>query len=165
MGHELIPVTWRTPDAIDAELDALQPVPTTVLRPAARGVKLPSFTDERGTLVPVDVPSVLPFPVQRTWSITGAPSDTVRGRHAHYECHQAFWLVSGSARFTFSDGDCVSHQLLRGPDELAIVPAGLWVQIDQFAEGTVIIAFASHAYDPHDYRTDITRDYLWKDRD
>lgn len=157
MGNaELTPVTWRTPDEVDAQLSALQAVPLEQLLPAASAVTLPRYTDDRGTLVPVDVDQVLPFDVRRAWSITHASVDTVRGRHAHFVCDQAFWCNRGYARFVVTDGQRVAEAVLQSPSGLLIVPAGLWVQIDQFQLGTVLLAFASHPYDPDDYRTELS---------
>jgi len=151
-------VTWRTTDAVDAALAGLTPVALDALEPGASLVLLPHFSDERGTLVPVDTDTVLPFEVHRAWAISGAPLDGTRGRHAHYECEQAFWCSQGAARFVVTDGTRVAETTLHGPDGLILIPAGLWVQIDRCEPGTVLFAFASHPYDENDYRSTITPD-------
>lgn len=152
----LTPITWRTPDELDADLSGLEVVTLDQLRPAASAVSLTAYTDQRGTLVPVDIDGLLPFSVRRAWSITGAAADTVRGRHAHYECDQAFWCNRGYARFVLTDGERVAEHMLESPTGLIVVPAGLWVQIDHFQPGTVLMALASHPYDAADYRTELS---------
>lgn len=153
----LTTVNWRSTDSIDAELESLAAGELGDLEPAAHAVTLPHFSDDRGTLVPIDLPAAVPFPVVRAWTITGAPADQVRARHAHYVCDQAFWCTQGSARFVLTDGAHVAELSLTAPADLLVVPAGLWVQIDRCEPGTVLVAFASLPYDANDYRATIAR--------
>lgn len=154
----LTTVTWRETDEIDAALSSLRVVELGTLEPAPQLGTLPHFSDDRGTLVPVDVPSEIPFPVLRAWTITAAPADQIRARHAHFVCEQAFWSTQGAARFVLTDGVRVTEVTLAGPADLLYVPAGLWVQIDRCEAGTVLVAFASLPYDVNDYRSSIGKD-------
>ena len=52
------------------------------------------FKDSRGCLFPIEINSI-PFDIQRIFTVYGAPADTVRGEHAHFETEQYLFCIRG----------------------------------------------------------------------
>jgi dTDP-4-dehydrorhamnose 3,5-epimerase-like enzyme len=123
-----------------------------------RGVllcQLDEVADLRGGLVAAELAALLPFKVKRFFLVHSVPSREVRGQHAHRTCHQFLVCVAGSCRVLADDGRRRQEFLLdRGGLGLYLPPL-IWAAQFDYSADAVLLALASHAYDPADY----VRDY------
>lgn len=114
-------------------------------------VRLPTFKNEYGALVPFEFGTELPFQVHRAFAIAGVPDGAYRGAHGHYTCWQCVWCLSGSVRLTVSDGDRHSVIRVSDIDDAVVVPPLHWLLLDEFGTGTVLCVLTSHPFDENDY--------------
>ncbi|MGM9694679.1 MAG: sugar 3,4-ketoisomerase [Alloprevotella sp.] len=116
-------------------------------------VKLPSFADERGRLIPVSTRGTdLPFEVGRVFWITDVPEGTVRGCHAHRTCREVLFALHGSLEVCMDDGVHPPFTVvLDKPDEGLLIPPMWWCRLSRFAPGTVCLCLASGDYDKEGY--------------
>lgn len=121
---------------------------------------LPHVADERGALAFAQGGEHVPFAIARTFWIFDVPPGQTRGGHAHCECVEAVFAVSGAFTMVVDDGKRRSELRLAGPAEGILIPAGLWCELRDFEPGTVVAVLASHAYNPdgyiHDYGAYLT---------
>ena len=109
--------------------------------------RVPTFTDERGSLSVADALDV-PFAVKRLFWVYD--SDKNRGGHAHKECEQMLFCVSGSIKVTMIEGGHSDHVRLDDPALALYIPTGVFVDY-QMQKGAVLLVLCSHPHDPEDY--------------
>lgn len=116
--------------------------------------RLPHFSDTRGDLSPLELSKDLPFVPQRSFLVHGVPSEKVRGEHAHHECHQFLIAANGRLAVVVDDGKQRVEVELVGPSLGLYMPPKIWGIQYKFKPDTVLLVFASHAYDSRDYIRD-----------
>lgn len=108
---------------------------------------LPSFDDERGSLLAVEFDQ-LDFPVRRVFVVSGRPGGADRGDHA-VPCTQLVVLLAGSAFFTTTaaaTGAIADVKLDRRGQRLDL-REGDHVQYRLPDEHSSILVLAEHPYD------------------
>ena len=118
----------------------------------AQTIQLPTRTDIRGSLTIIE--SCLPFEIKRVYYIYAVPPGEVRGGHSHRVTRQAFVALGGSCEFHIDDGTKKTVYRLESPSACLILEPHEWHEIRGFKQGTILLALASHAYDPEDYVTE-----------
>ena len=109
------------------------------------------YRDHRGVLNVLDISQFVQFPVSRLFFIRDVPSDVSRGHHAHRECHQFLFLISGSCSVELFDGaKSEEFELSDGVPGLYIPPK-VWGVQKRFSKDAVLAVCASHEYDREDY--------------
>ncbi|HLY45170.1 MAG TPA: FdtA/QdtA family cupin domain-containing protein [Stellaceae bacterium] len=119
------------------------------LKPAA----LPSFRDEHGVLVPIDLAQAVPFPVVRVFWVCDVPPGTIRGGHAHKACQQFLVCVAGSLAVEADDGVAQRSVRLSAGSALHI-PPGIFAAERYETPGAVLMVFCDRPYEPADYLSD-----------
>jgi len=109
--------------------------------------KLGRHVDERGALTVIEGNRGAPFPIKRVFWVYDVPDGTRRGGHAHQHCEQLLMCVSGSCRVT-ANGD---EFVLDEPDTGLYVPPGVYLDLEDWQPGTVLLVLCSHYYDEEDY--------------
>lgn len=109
-------------------------------------ISIPSVIDERGGLSFAEARRTIPFAVERVFWIYDVPQSAVRGGHAHWQCSEVVVAVSGGFTLVLDDGQKRTEMRLDRPDQGAIVEAGVWCELRDFAPNTVIVVMASHPY-------------------
>lgn len=147
-------------DTHNAQCEAgLASTATTDLRPSrVSGVTLlalPRISDIRGSLIVGEFAGWLPFEPKRYFMVYAVPTVETRGEHAHRECHEALVCVRGSVSVVLDDGRDRDEFLLDRPDVGLYLPPMVWSIQYKYTPDAILLAFASHAYDPADY----VRDY------
>jgi hypothetical protein len=109
--------------------------------------KFPAFTDERGTLVPVELPEV-DIDVQRVFVVSAPEGGARRGNH-EVTCHEVIVLVSGGATvetaagpagpFERSELTVAGQYVVAGPDH--------WLRYSLHDERSAILVLADAPYD------------------
>lgn len=122
---------------------------------AVSGVHIQRFTefsDLRGRLTAGNLSSEsVPFVPQRWFMVYDVPSREVRGEHAHRVCHQFLVCVSGRVSVAVDDGQHRGEVLLDNPTLGIYIPPLVWGSQFGYDTDSVLLVFASHAYDPDDY--------------
>jgi acetyltransferase-like isoleucine patch superfamily enzyme/dTDP-4-dehydrorhamnose 3,5-epimerase-like enzyme len=119
-----------------------------VLHPLTQAV------DMRGSLAAMEFASQCPFIPKRLFMVHGVPNKSVRGEHAHHECHQFLIAASGSVTVSVDDGKNRGSVVLSSPDRGLYIPQLTWGSQYQFSSDAVLLVLASHEYDDADYIRD-----------
>lgn len=116
-----------------------------------RLVKLPEYTDIRGSLSVGSFSDDIPFKPKRYFLVYNVPSKETRGEHAHKECHQFLVCTHGSLSVLVDDGLSRVEISLDSPTLGLYMPPMIWGVQYKYSLDTVLLVFASHEYDPDDY--------------
>lgn len=126
---------------------------------SSRGVyklyELRTFTDERGSLTPMELKDYFDFDVKRTYTVHS--NKTKRGGHCHLHEEEFFYMASGSCTARLHDGkDWVEVKMK--PNETGMyVGTFVWHEFDNFSDDGVLVALSSTNYNPE--RTDYIEDF------
>lgn len=119
----------------------------------ARLVPVSVREDSRGVLLPFDF-SNFPFAPCRAFTVSNVPQGTVRGGHAHKYGDQLLVCLQGRIGIVMRHQNDVETLLMEPGSPGLLVSAGVWCQQTYMTAETVLLAFASHPYDPQSYQTD-----------
>ncbi|MBI2971121.1 MAG: FdtA/QdtA family cupin domain-containing protein [Candidatus Aenigmarchaeota archaeon] len=117
-------------------------------------LSVPSIKDERGILVFVEGGKHIPFPIKRIFYIYGMQKK--RGGHAHKKCEQVIIPINGKFDVITDDGKARKRYRLDDPGAALYVPPKIWVEVENFSRGAVILVLSSDLYKENDY----IRDYI-----
>ncbi len=108
------------------------------------------FNDPRGDLTVVESRR-LPFAPARFFFSSVHEDSTERGAHAHKECWQILFCISGEIDVyrTWKSGSEVYH--LRSDGKALVVPPGNWCKQVFHSSKSILGVIASHSYNPDDY--------------
>ena len=110
-------------------------------------IDLPKFIDERGCLTVLQ--REVPFIIKRIFWITD--SEIQRGGHRHKKTRQALCCLSGSCFVKVHDGKKKIEHMLSSQNQILLIEPHEWHTMENQDKSTVLIVFASHAYDKADY--------------
>lgn len=116
-------------------------------------LRLTRADDLRGSLMAAEF-SDLPFVPARLFTVSGVPSEHIRGSHAHRECQQLLICVSGSLSCVVDDGEAREEFQLDSPDFALHTPPMTWATQYKYSADATLLVLASHPYDPADYIRD-----------
>lgn len=114
-------------------------------------LKLPHFSDMRGSLVPMEHSSQFPFFPNRSFLVYGVKSNKVRGEHAHKTCEQLLIAVSGQLSVVIDNGQKRTEVILSNPEDALYIPPGIWGIQYKFSKDAVLLVYASDSYLDEDY--------------
>jgi acetyltransferase-like isoleucine patch superfamily enzyme/dTDP-4-dehydrorhamnose 3,5-epimerase-like enzyme len=117
-------------------------------------IRLPGAVDLRGALSVCEMESELPFQPERFFLVHDVPSTESRGSHAHKECHQILFCVSGQVRAIVDDGKVRQEFMLNNPSTGLYMPPMVWGTQYEYSADAVLLVLASHPYDANDYIRD-----------
>ena len=118
---------------------------------------LTQAVDMRGSLAAMEFVSQCPFVPKRLFLVHGVPSKSVRGEHAHFECHQFLIATSGSVAVAVDDGKNRGSVVLDSPALGLYIPPLTWGSQYQFSNDAVLLVLASHEYNDADYIRDYSK--------
>lgn len=95
-------------------------------------MKLPTFTDSRGSLTVIED---CPFEIKRVFWIYDVPEDELRAGHSHDLCEQALVCVSGSVIVAIEH----TITILDSPDKIIYVPKGRFITLFRFSKDAVLL--------------------------
>lgn len=119
-----------------------------------RTFSLPVHTDERFSLIPLEVKHQLGFEVRRVYAIVDGKQPS--GSHCHKVEEEVFFVARGGAVAVIDDGSGLRDITLTQGDAM-YVGAYVWHHFKNFDPGTVVIALSSTPYNPS--RADYVIDY------
>lgn len=117
-------------------------------------IGLPRHAHVNGTIAVAENGDTLPFAVKRVFYIYDIPSGSDRGGHAHHIGEQLIVAASGSFDVTVDDGCASRCWHLNHPWEALYIPAGVWVDLAEFSNGSICLALCSNVFDESDYIRD-----------
>lgn len=112
------------------------------------------FTDDRGTLVPVEFRDKVPFKPIRIFYVKDVPVGTERGMHAHFRCKQYLICQNGAVLVRLFDG-FNEKEIYLGENQGFYIPELIWDSQVFLKENTILLVLASTNYDHKDYINDI----------
>lgn len=118
---------------------------------------LTQAVDMRGSLAAMEFVTQCPFVPKRLFLVHGVPSKSVRGEHAHFECHQFLIATSGSVAVAVDDGKNRGSVVLDSPALGLYIPPLTWGSQYQFSNDAVLLVLASHEYNDADYIRDYSK--------
>ena len=115
-------------------------------------IHLKSVLDNRGNLIVGEFGVDIPFYVKRFFLICDSPGESIRGEHAHIECHQFLICNKGSCEISVDDG-CGNKQTIQmsAPNVGLHIPPMIWARQQYSSEDTQLLVFASELYEAEDY--------------
>lgn len=121
-------------------------------------LSMQSHIDSRGVLRIFNMCD-LPFECVRTFCISGVPSGSIHGGHAHKQTHQALFAVCGSVDVVIENAhspNVFKKTLFAGAQGLYVPPMS-WLVLRDFSMDAVCVVFCSTFYDEADYIYDYTK--------
>ena len=112
---------------------------------AVRWIDVPSHADGRGVLTVVEAGVDVPFEIKRAYLVHDVASP--RGGHAHRDTYQIVMAAHGSLRLTLSDGARRREFRLDHPARGVYLVPMLFIEVDDFSPGAVMLSLASTHYD------------------
>lgn len=111
-------------------------------------IDIPRHSDERGSLGVID--GQLPFTIKRVFYMYDVK--TMRGGHGHHKTLMALLPVAGSCTVEIVS-KAQGHKTVKidNPHQALLLEPGEWHLLKDFADGTIVMVFASTKYDPKDY--------------
>jgi UDP-2-acetamido-3-amino-2,3-dideoxy-glucuronate N-acetyltransferase len=109
--------------------------------------------DDRGALAALELADV-PFAARRIFAVYDVPSESLRGSHAHRECHQFLVCLAGSLKCIVDDGESSDEIEMDGPSIGIHIPPLVWGTQWRYTRDAVLLVLASHPYDADDYIRD-----------
>lgn len=116
--------------------------------------RFPMIPDIRGSLSVGEFEQHIPFAPKRYFMVFDVPSAETRGEHAHRSCHQFLICVRGKCSVLADDGVNRTEVLLDSIGKGVYLPPMIWGVQYKYSEDAILVAFASHHYDPGDYIRD-----------
>lgn len=118
-----------------------------------RQVELPLFDEEnRGKLVPIDLDSVVPFEVKRSYYLWNVLAGRNRGGHAHTIEKEFFVCIRGRCSIHLSpDGTPPQKTTLYTPQMGIFVDNLVWHEFSDFSPDAMLLCFSSTPYLPDNY--------------
>ena len=126
-------------------------------------VQLRHNSDSRGDLDALEL-TALPFPVKRIFLVSRTGGDgSVRGEHAHRECHQLLIAAHGRVHVEVDDGTDEWSFVLADSASGLHIPPGLWGRQRYLDPDAVLVVLASHHYDRSEYIDTRANYVFWRD--
>lgn len=114
-----------------------------------------TFTDELGSLTPIEYPKQIPFPIKRVYYIYNVNNQAIRGHHSHKKLRQILIAVNGSIKIKIQKGEEKEEIIqLNDPSYGLYVGPMVWREMFDFSNKAVLLVLASQIYDEKDYIRD-----------
>jgi hypothetical protein len=123
-------------------------------------IKLESFTDERGTLVPIELRDFIDWAPARIYYLVDVTED--RGGHCVKGEKKIYVCQKGAVKCRFHDGDAWEEFELAGPGEAVLMEGDYYREFVDFSDDAVLMAISSVNYEPNDYIYDLNEFISWQ---
>jgi dTDP-4-dehydrorhamnose 3,5-epimerase-like enzyme len=117
-------------------------------------INLPRITDARGNLSFVEEHKNVPFDIKRVYYISNVPNGAIRGGHVNKDTEQLIIALNGRFRVRIRETATEKTFVLDRSDRGLYIPEGLWHRIEDFSQGSIMLALVSSFYDEKDYIRD-----------
>jgi UDP-2-acetamido-3-amino-2,3-dideoxy-glucuronate N-acetyltransferase len=120
----------------------------------AKIVTLSKYTDNRGSLVPIESGKDIDLIFRRSFFVFDVPKNQSRGYHAHKISEQLLICPFGKCTVTIRDGAESRDILLDSPEVGLYVPAMIWNEILYEEENSFLLALTTETYSKDEYVSD-----------
>lgn len=117
-------------------------------------IKLPEFSDNRGSLCAIENNKEIPFEIKRIYYLYKNLKNTIRGSHAHKELKQLIIAIKGSFDILLDDGNNKKNFNLNSEKEGLFICPMIWRELSNFSSDAVCLVLASDLYKEKDYYRD-----------
>ena len=117
-------------------------------------LKLNTFVDSEGSLVPIESNSTIPFEIKRVFYIYGVHDQEDRGEHSHHTTEQVLICLNGQIKVLCDDGKDEKEWILDKPNQALYIPNLIWDEQTYLTSGSVLLVLTNTNYDPSDYIED-----------
>ena len=107
-----------------------------------------------GFLTALEENREIPFDIKRIYYIYNVPKEIKRGSHAHKRLEQVLICVSDSVKIKVDDGNEKNIIELNDPSKGLYIGPGIWREMYDFNNNSVLLVLASDYYDEADYIRD-----------
>lgn len=104
-----------------------------------------------GFLCQFQYPDQIPFRIERVYFIYGVSVGAVRGAHTHKETIQALFCIKGTIDMVLDDGNKKEVIHLNKPNVGILLEPGVWHEMRNFKEDTILMVLASRRHESSDY--------------
>ncbi len=120
-----------------------------------REIKLSAFTDERGTLTPIEISDFITFDIKRIYFLTDVLKS--RGGHAVKNEKKLYVCQKGTIKARFHDGDEWHNYTMHGPTDAILMDGICFRDFYDFSKDAVLLAISSVSYNKEDYFYDLKK--------
>lgn len=120
-------------------------------------MELPQYTDEYGSLVPIEESDTIPFGIKRVYYIYDVENGMRRGFHSHVNLEQVLVCVSGHVKILVKTPWEEEEILLDHPQKGLYIGPMVWREMFDFSEDAVLLVLASDHYKEEDYIRDYSK--------
>ena len=114
-------------------------------------IKLKSFSNSTGKLIPVDFGKELPIKIKRIFYIFGK-KNSIRGDHAHKKCCQLFFPIKGIVDLIFTEKDKKKTIRLNPKNNNAVLIYNLvWCKLKFLRHNSIVMVGCNRKYEFKDY--------------
>lgn len=110
-----------------------------------------AYSDKRGSLLPLESESDIPFKIERVFFIYGCSPHLSRGQHAHFQTKQFIFCLSGRCEIHLDNGFSKNIFVLDAPNVGLFQDRMIWGEMRNLSKDCVLAVFASERYDLGDY--------------
>jgi mannose-6-phosphate isomerase-like protein (cupin superfamily) len=96
----------------------------------------------------------VPFDIKRIYYVYNVPKEIKRGFHAHKRLEQVLICMSGSVKIKVDDGNGKKIIELNNPNKGLYIGLGVWHEMYDFNQSSVLLVLASEHYNESDYIRD-----------
>lgn len=120
-----------------------------------RVLRFQKHGDARGQLVVAEGNSDIPFDIMRVFYMYGASGNTIRGKHANLKSQFCLITMHGKCKVRVIDSHGAEKVFcLDSPDYGLYIPAGIWKDMYDFENDSVLLVLSSEKYDSTEYIRD-----------
>jgi hypothetical protein len=112
-------------------------------------LKIPTHTDERGSLSVIEIKDFAPWPVKRVYYVTSVKEE--RGGHAVRGEKKIYACIQGEMTARIHDGNSWQEFRLKGPDDAILMEGMCYREFKDFSPGAVLLAVSNMNYEPDKY--------------
>lgn len=116
--------------------------------------EFPKVSDPRGNLTFIEEAVNVPFTIKRVFYTYDIPGGVTRGGHGHKYNREVLVAITGSMDLHLSDGKREKVITLNRSNKGVLIPEGVWISMQNFSSGTVLLAVNSEYYDENEYIRD-----------
>ena len=107
-----------------------------------------------GYLTAIEGNREIPFNIKRVYYIYNVPKEIKRGFHAHKTLEQVLICMSGSIKIKVDDGSKKKIIELNNSNKGLYIGLGVWREMYDFQQNSVLLVLASEYYNENDYIRD-----------
>lgn len=117
----------------------------------AKKIDFKKIDEDNGVLKVFQESEDVPFAVKRVFTVS-TKKDSIRGNHAHKECHQFLICLKGKLKIDFDDGKDKGTEFIEENNNYGIyIPPLVWASQQSLKDENILLVIASDIFIESDY--------------